>query len=78
VNTANYFYGRTQFPDRIDAVDGKHIPIKVPSGSASLFYNYRYFFSILLLALVDADCCFIVVAIVAIGKSSDFSVFLKN
>jgi hypothetical protein len=33
-------------------------------------------FSILLLALVvDADCCFITVAVVAIGKSGDFNVF---
>ena len=55
VNIANDFYRRTQFPNCIGAVDGKHIRIKVPTGSGSLFYSYKHFFSILLLALVDAN-----------------------
>jgi len=46
----------------------------MPTGSGSLFYNYKHFFSILLLALVDADHCFITVDV---GKSSDSNVF-KN
>ena len=37
VNIANDFYGRMQFPNFIGALDGKHIRIKVPSGSGSLF-----------------------------------------
>ena len=55
VNKANDFYRRTQFPNCIAAVDGKHVRIKMPTGSGSLFYNYKHFFSILLLALVDAN-----------------------
>jgi hypothetical protein len=74
VNTANDFHGRTQFPNCVGAVDGKHVRIKMPSGS--LFCNYKHF-SILLSALVDAYYCFIAVAVVAIGKSSDSNVF-KN
>jgi len=46
----------------------------MPTGSGSLFYNYKHFFSILLLALVDANYCFITVDV---GKSNDSSVF-KN
>jgi hypothetical protein len=53
------------------AVDGKPVRIKMPSGSGSLFYNYKHFFSILLLALVDADYCYTTLVIVTIGKSSD-------
>jgi len=30
----------------------------MPTGTGSLFYNYRHFFSILLLAVVDANYCF--------------------
>ena len=58
-------------------VDGKHIRIKIPSGRGSVFCNYKHFCSILLLALIDANCCFIAVAVVANGKSGDSYVF-KN
>jgi hypothetical protein len=47
----------------------------MPTGSGSLFYNYKHFFSILLLALVDANYCFIAVDVAAVGKSSDSDVF---
>ena len=75
VNIANDFYRRTQFPNCIGAVDGKHIRIKIPTGSGSLFYNYKHF-SILLLALVDANYCFIAVDVGAFGKTSN--VFKKS
>ena len=74
VNIANDFYRRTQFPNCIDAVDGKHVRIKMPTDSGSQFYNYKHFFSISLLALVDANCCFIAVDVGAVGKSSDSNV----
>jgi hypothetical protein len=77
VNTANDFYRRTQFPNRICAMNGKHVSIKMPSGSGSLFYNYKHFFSILLLALAKANYHFISVDVGAVGKSSNSNVF-KN
>jgi hypothetical protein len=43
-----------------------------------LCYNYKHFFSILLLVLVDANYCFIAVDVGAVGKSSDSSVFKKS
>jgi hypothetical protein len=55
VNITNDFYRKTQLPNCIGAVDGKHIPIKMPTGSGSLLFNYTYLFLVLLLALVDAD-----------------------
>ena len=76
VKIANDVYGRMKFPNCIGAVDGKHERIKMPSRSGSLFHNYKQF-SVLLLALVDADYCFVAVAVVAIRKSSDSKVF-KN
>jgi hypothetical protein len=77
VNIANDFCQRTQFLNWIDAVDGKHIWIKMPTGSGSLFYNYKHFFSIILLPLVDANYCFIAVDVGPVGKSSESNVF-KN
>jgi hypothetical protein len=78
VNIANDFYRRTKFPNCIGAVDGKHVRIKMPTGSGSLFHNYKKFFSILLLALVDAIYSFIAVDVGAFGKSSDSNVFKKS
>ena len=78
VNISNDFYRRTQFPNCICAFDGKHIRIKMSTGSGSLFYNYKHFYSILLLALVAANYCLITVDVGAFGKSIDSNVFKKS
>ncbi|XP_044746944.1 protein ALP1-like [Coccinella septempunctata] len=67
----------TNFPNCIGAIDGKHIRIIKPVESGSLFYNYKNFHSTVLLAICDANYCFISVDIGAYGKSNDSSIF-KN
>lgn len=56
---------KTNFPNCIGALDGKHIRILSPDHSGSLFFNYN---SIVLLALVDTNYKFIHVDIGAYGK----------
>ncbi|XP_071834895.1 uncharacterized protein [Apostichopus japonicus] len=72
---ARAFEERWQFPHCLGALDGKHIRIKKPPKSGSLFYNYKNFFSIVLLALVDADYKFLWVNVGAEGSASDAQIF---
>ncbi len=58
-NIANNFQNMWNFPMCIGAIDGKHVQIVPPPGSGSQYYNYKGDFSVVLLALVDAELKFI-------------------
>lgn len=77
INIAKEFYDRTNFPNCIGAVDGKHIRLQKPNNTGSEFYNYKNFYSTILLGIVDADYCFTAIDVGAYGAGSDSSVF-KN
>jgi len=63
------------FPRCCSAIDGKHITIKQPPGSGTMFYNFKGYYSIVLFAMVDADYNFIYIDIGANGSSNDSQIF---
>lgn len=69
------FENHVNFPNCIGAIDGKHVRLIQPSGTGSMYYNYKKFFSIVLLAMCDTNYSFTYVDIGAYGKSSDPAVF---
>lgn len=58
-------------PHCLGAVDGKHFRIEAPPDSGSLYYNYKNFYSIVMMAVVNQDYEFIQVDVGAEGRCSD-------
>ena len=72
------FRTRWNLPHCCGALDGKHVRIQKPSNSGSDYWNYKHYFSVILLALVDADYKFVWADIGAPGHQSDAQVFNRS
>ncbi|XP_066974246.1 uncharacterized protein [Macrobrachium rosenbergii] len=66
------------FPHVIGAIDGKHIRLRNPPLGGMHYYNYKKFFSMILLAIVNASYKFLYVDVGAIGSESDGGVFAQT
>lgn len=78
MKTADGFEKHANFPHCIGSIDGKHIRLIQPADSGSMYYNYKHFFSLLLMAACDANYNFIYIDVGAYGKSSDSAIFQKT
>lgn len=75
---SNSFMSAWNFPNCVGAIDGKHIRIMAPKNSGSTFFNYKEFYSIVMLAIVDAECKFVAVDIGSYGREGDAGIYLKS
>ena len=78
VDATKDFFMKWQFPNCFGCIDGKHIRIKCPPNTGSLFFNYKQYFSIILQGVADANCRFLAVDVGARGKQSDGGVLSES
>lgn len=69
------FRNTWDMPHGLGAIDGKHIAIRCPRRGGSLYYNYKHFHSIVLLAMVDSQYRFLWANIGRTGCASDAQVW---
>ncbi|XP_068118062.1 uncharacterized protein [Hyperolius riggenbachi] len=75
---ADLYWNRCNFPNCLGAIDGKHVRLQKPARSGSLYFNYKKYFSLVLLAVADADYNFIYVDVGSYGGSSDSGIFQRS
>lgn len=68
---AKEFDSLWQFYNCVGAIDGKHIQIIKPANSGSYYHNYKGTFSVVLMAIVNANYEFIMVHCGTNGRVSD-------
>ena len=72
------FKNRWNVPHTVGAKDGKYIAMKKPKKSGSDYYNYKGFFSLVLLALINAEYRFLWVDCGSSGSCSDAQIFSRS
>uniref|UniRef100_A0A182RWH6 DDE Tnp4 domain-containing protein n=1 Tax=Anopheles funestus TaxID=62324 RepID=A0A182RWH6_ANOFN len=78
LEVSNQFEQKWNFPRALGALDGKHIRIPKPIDSGSDYYNYKGYFSINLMAIVDANYNFMYVDVGGKGGISDGGIFRNS
>ena len=66
---------RWNVPHALGALEGKHVALKKPKNTGTLFHNYKGFFSIVILALADGQYKFRWVDVGMAGSCSDAQIF---
>ena len=72
------FMMRWNVPHACGALDGKHIAIRKPPKTGTMYHNYKGFHSIILMALVDADYKFLWIDVGGYGSQSDAQIYNQS
>lgn len=74
INISDHFEKRANFPHCIGAIDGKHIRMIKPRGSGSEYFNYKKYFSVVLMAVADSNYCFTYIDVGSFGHDGDCNI----
>ncbi|KAJ8681282.1 hypothetical protein QAD02_017069 [Eretmocerus hayati] len=66
---------RWNIPNCAGAIDGKHITIERPDNSGTEYFNFKKYFSTVLMAVCDADHIFTLVHVGEMGSNGDAGIF---
>ncbi|XP_049273736.1 uncharacterized protein LOC125759317 [Rhipicephalus sanguineus] len=72
------FFAVTGFPQAVGALDGCHFPVSPPKKHATDYYNYKGWYSMILLALVDHRYRFRYIRVVSPGRCHDAGVYAAS
>lgn len=75
---ARKFHEITNFPNCVGCVDGKHIRIQCPPNSGSQYFNFKKFFSVVLMGVADANYILTAIDVGAYGREGDSSILKKS
>lgn len=75
---ASDFQKTANFPHCLGAVDGKQIRIICPDYSGSMYYSYKEYLSVVLMAVADSNYRFVYVNVGSLGKYCYSSIFKRS
>lgn len=75
---AQDYYLLWDLPHCFGAIDGRHVRIRRPDGTGSLYFNYKKFYSIVLQAVVDARYKFISIDVGGYGHQHDATTYRNS
>ena len=78
LDISNEFYTKWNLPHVIGALDGKHVRVRCPRNTGSLYHNYKGYFSMVLMAVCDANYRFLLFDFGQYGSNNDSGVLLNS